>query len=125
MASIGVFLSSEEHGPEGLLQQARWAEEAGFDSLLISDHFHPWTGAQGESPFVWSVIGAIAGATGMKVTTGVTCPRVGSPRSCWPRPPQPPSDFWVDDSCSGWAPVRPSTSTYSATGGPPPRFVRT
>ena len=56
MADIGVFLSSEEHGPEGLVQQARWAEEAGFRSLLISDHFHPWTGAQGESPFVWTVI---------------------------------------------------------------------
>jgi G6PDH family F420-dependent oxidoreductase len=76
MADIGVFLSSEEHGPEALLQQARWAEEAGFRSLLISDHFHPWTGAQGESPFVWTVIGAIAAATQLKVTTGVTCPTV-------------------------------------------------
>jgi G6PDH family F420-dependent oxidoreductase len=76
MADIGVFLSSEEHGPEVLVQQARWAEEAGFRSMLISDHFHPWTGAQGESPFVWSVIGAIAAATNLKVTTGVTCPTV-------------------------------------------------
>lgn len=76
MAEIGVFLSSEEHGPESLLQQARWAAEAGIDSLLISDHFHPWTAAQGESPFVWSVIGAIAATTEMKVTTGVTCPTV-------------------------------------------------
>ena len=76
MADIGVFLSSEEHGPDRLLQQAQWAAEAGIDSLLISDHFHPWTGAQGESPFVWSVIGAIAATTEMKVTTGVTCPTV-------------------------------------------------
>ncbi len=76
MAEIGVFLSSEEHGPERTLDQARQSEEAGFRSLLISDHFHPWTGAQGESPFVWSVIGAISAVTHMKVTTGVTCPTV-------------------------------------------------
>ena len=76
MAEIGVFLSSEEHGPERLLDQARQSEEAGFSSLLISDHFHPWTGTQGESPFVWSVIGAISAVTHMKVTTGVTCPTV-------------------------------------------------
>src|SRR5207302_2549099 len=39
------------------------------------DHFHPWNDEQGHSSFVWSVIGAIAGATSkMTVTTAVTCP---------------------------------------------------
>jgi G6PDH family F420-dependent oxidoreductase len=76
MAAVGVFLSSEEHGATALVEQAKLAEAAGFGSLLISDHFHPWTDAQGESPFVWGVIGAIAGSTTMKVTTGVTCPTV-------------------------------------------------
>jgi len=76
MAEVGVFLSSEEHGAVTLVEQAKRAEEAGFRSLLISDHFHPWTDAQGESPFVWGVIGAIAGSTAMRVTTGVTCPTV-------------------------------------------------
>lgn len=52
------------------------AERAGFQSILISDHFHPWTDAQGQSPFVWSVIGGIAATTRLKVTTGVTCPTV-------------------------------------------------
>ena len=52
------------------------AEEAGFRSVLISDHFHPWIDKQGQSPFVWSVIGAIAGTTDHRVTTGVTCPTV-------------------------------------------------
>jgi G6PDH family F420-dependent oxidoreductase len=42
--------------------------------VLISDHFHPWTERQGQSPFVWGVIGAIAATTSLKVTTGVTCP---------------------------------------------------
>ena len=73
---IGYFLSSEEHGPKALVQQARWATEAGFDGLWISDHFHPWNDEQGESPFVWSVIGALAEATSLPVTTAVTCPTV-------------------------------------------------
>ncbi|HZU78695.1 MAG TPA: TIGR03557 family F420-dependent LLM class oxidoreductase [Acidimicrobiales bacterium] len=76
MAEIGFFLSSEEHGPRPLLEYARMAEDAGFRSVLISDHYHPWLERQGESPFVWGVIGAIAGCTGLKVTTGVTCPTV-------------------------------------------------
>lgn len=76
MAEIGIFLSSEEHGPGALLSTAEQAGDAGFRSVLISDHFHPWTDRQGESPFVWSVIGAIAAATELRITTGVTCPTV-------------------------------------------------
>jgi G6PDH family F420-dependent oxidoreductase len=71
---IGYFLSSEETGAGELVRQARMAEEAGFDGLWISDHFHPWNDEQGHSPFVWSVIGAIAQATRMQLTTAVTCP---------------------------------------------------
>jgi G6PDH family F420-dependent oxidoreductase len=73
---IGYFLSTEEYGPHELLEQARAAEEAGFDSLWISDHFHPWNDEQGNSPFVWSVIGAISQACSLPVTTAVTCPTV-------------------------------------------------
>ena len=76
MPEIGVFLSSEEHGPSELVRQAELAEQAGFRSVLISDHFHPWIDRQGESSFVWSVIGAIAASTDLRVTTGVTCPTV-------------------------------------------------
>jgi G6PDH family F420-dependent oxidoreductase len=72
---IGYFLSSEETAPRELLRQASLAEEAGFDGLWISDHFHPWNDEQGHSGFVWSTIGAIAQATeSMKLTTAVTCP---------------------------------------------------
>ncbi len=64
-------------GAEELVEQAVMAQEAGFDGLWISDHFHPWNDEQGHSPFVWSTIGAIAQATDqMKVTTAVTCPTV-------------------------------------------------
>jgi G6PDH family F420-dependent oxidoreductase len=74
---IGYFLSCEEFGPADLLVQARAAEEAGFHGLWISDHFHPWNDEQGESPFVWSMIGALSQVTSrMSVTTGVTCPTV-------------------------------------------------
>lgn len=73
---IGCFLSSEEFGPRDLVDQAIKAEQAGFAGLWISDHYHPWIDEQGHSPFVWSVIGAIAQATDLHVTTAVTCPTV-------------------------------------------------
>ena len=76
MVSIGYFLSSEEFGPRELVDQARKAEQAGFTRLWISDHFHPWNGEQGNSPFVWSVIGALSEAVPLPVTTAVTCPTV-------------------------------------------------
>src|SRR3954463_16125975 len=71
---IGCFLSSEECAPLELVARAKRAEAAGFHALWISDHYHPWIDEQGHSPFVWSVIGAIAATTGLPVTTGVTCP---------------------------------------------------
>ncbi|MEU5837097.1 TIGR03557 family F420-dependent LLM class oxidoreductase [Streptomyces diacarni] len=74
MVSIGYFLSCEEFGPRELVRQAQMAEEAGFQRLWISDHFHPWMDAQGQSPFVWSVIGALSQATSLPVGTAVTCP---------------------------------------------------
>jgi G6PDH family F420-dependent oxidoreductase len=72
---LGFFLSCEEYGPRELVEQAKAAEQAGFHALWISDHYHPWNHEQGQSPFVWSVIGALAGAgVGLPVTTAVTCP---------------------------------------------------
>jgi G6PDH family F420-dependent oxidoreductase len=75
MVTVGYALSSEDHGPAELVRFARAAEEAGFEHAWISDHFHPWVDAQGHSPFVWTVIGAIAAATErLRLGTGVTCP---------------------------------------------------
>jgi coenzyme F420-dependent glucose-6-phosphate dehydrogenase len=77
MTTIGYALSSEEHRPADLVRHARLAEEAGFEFALISDHFHPWIDRQGQSPFVWSVLGGIAAATErIQVGTGVTCPMI-------------------------------------------------
>lgn len=72
---FGLTLSSEEHGPRSLVDLAVLAENRGFDFVSISDHFHPWIGAQGHSPFVWSVLGGIAAATvHIEVGVGVSCP---------------------------------------------------
>ncbi len=74
---IGYWLSSEEHAPKELVENAVYAEQAGFDHVLISDHIHPWVDAQGHSPFVWGVIGAIAQATErVELGTAVTCPLI-------------------------------------------------
>src|SRR5688500_7444607 len=71
---LGYWLAGEEHGPRELVACAVAAEQHGFRSAMVSDHFHPWVRAQGQSPFVWSVIGGIATATGLRVGTGVTAP---------------------------------------------------
>jgi coenzyme F420-dependent glucose-6-phosphate dehydrogenase len=77
MVEIGYKLSSEEHTPNDLISNARRAEEAGFSFGMISDHYHPWIDKQGQSPFVWSVIGGISQVTRrLSVVTGVTCPTV-------------------------------------------------
>jgi G6PDH family F420-dependent oxidoreductase len=74
---FGYFLSCEEWAPADLISQAVRARDAGFEALWISDHYHPWNDEQGHSPFVWSVIGALAQAVPeLPVTTAVTCPTV-------------------------------------------------
>lgn len=75
MPKFGYKLMTEEHGAASLIANAVYAEEAGFDFLSISDHFHPWLESQGHAPFAWSVLGAIAYATSrIHIATGLTCP---------------------------------------------------
>src|ERR671925_2086247 len=75
MVELGYKLSSEEQRPNDLVRYAAMAENAGFTFALISDHYHPWIDRQGQSPFVWAVLGGIAGATeDLRVGTGVTAP---------------------------------------------------
>ena len=77
MTTFGYFLSSEEHSPLSLVEQAVRAEQTGFDALWLSDHYHPWNDEQGQSPFVWSVLGAIAARTErVRCYTAVTAPTV-------------------------------------------------
>jgi coenzyme F420-dependent glucose-6-phosphate dehydrogenase len=75
MLKIGYTLSSEEHDPQNLVKFAQIAEVAGFQFLGISDHYHPWVDNQGQSPFVWNVIGALSEATSkVDVFVEVNCP---------------------------------------------------
>ncbi len=73
---IGYFLSSEEFGPRELVEQAQMAQDAGFEALWISDHYHPWNDAQGHSGFVWGTVGALSQAVDLPIGTAVTCPTV-------------------------------------------------
>jgi G6PDH family F420-dependent oxidoreductase len=71
---IGYFLSSEEFNPREQIEQAKMARDAGFEALWISDHYHPWNDAQGQSGFVWGTIGALSEAVDLPIGTAVTCP---------------------------------------------------
>ena len=74
---VGFTLSAEEHPPRELVRLARIAEDGGFGFAAVSDHFHPWTSRQGQSSFVWAVIGGIASTTDrLRVWTTVTCPLI-------------------------------------------------
>ncbi|HYH61144.1 MAG TPA: TIGR03557 family F420-dependent LLM class oxidoreductase [Solirubrobacterales bacterium] len=74
---IGFKLFAEAFGPNELVSQAQRAEQAGFDFVEISDHFHPWLDSHGHSPFAWSVLASIAAKTErLELVTGVTCPSI-------------------------------------------------
>ncbi|HUR76219.1 MAG TPA: TIGR03557 family F420-dependent LLM class oxidoreductase [Sporichthya sp.] len=74
MTTFGYFLSAEELAPREIVTAGQFAERAGFSHAWISDHYHPWQESQGQSPFVWSVLGALATTTELQLTTAVTCP---------------------------------------------------
>ena len=77
MVHLGYKLCSEEQSPGELIGCVEQAEQAGFSFAMISDHFHPWTERQGQSSFVWTMLGAIAQVTErITIGTAVTCPTV-------------------------------------------------
>lgn len=71
MAIIGFHASHEQFAPSRLLQCVGSAERAGFQAAMCSDHFHPWSEAQGQSGFAWSWLGAAMGATSLSY--GMVC----------------------------------------------------
>ncbi|WP_308817650.1 TIGR03557 family F420-dependent LLM class oxidoreductase [Pseudonocardia alni] len=74
---IGFKLFAEAHTPQEMVRQAVRAEEAGFDFVEISDHYHPWLESHGHSGFAWSILAAIAMRTErIGLATGVTCPTI-------------------------------------------------
>lgn len=77
MARYGYTLLGEGHGPRELMALAQRSEQAGFDFVAASDHYHPWVPEQRHSPYVWSVLGAVAARTEqVDLITMVTCPTI-------------------------------------------------
>ncbi|RQG98964.1 TIGR03885 family FMN-dependent LLM class oxidoreductase [Natrarchaeobius oligotrophus] len=69
MTDIGYHASHEQFAPSELLEYVELADERGFDDVLASDHFHPWSERQGESGFVWSWLGSALEATSLRFGT--------------------------------------------------------
>jgi probable non-F420 flavinoid oxidoreductase len=63
MSVIAYHASHEQHPPSALLRYAVAAEQAGFQAIHCSDHFHPWSERQGQSGFSFSWVGAAMQAT--------------------------------------------------------------
>ena len=57
MLKLGYKASAEQFGPTELLQYSRLAEQSGFDSVFISDHFQPWKHHGGHAPFSLAWLG--------------------------------------------------------------------
>src|SRR5277367_422693 len=71
MLKLGYKASAEQFGPTELLQFSRLAEQAGFDSVFISDHFQPWKHHGGHAPFSVAWLGAL-GAVTSRITIGTS-----------------------------------------------------
>ena len=63
MLKIGYKASAEQFGPRDLLNYAILAEEHGFDSMMVSDHFQPWRHTGGHAPYSFSWMGALGERT--------------------------------------------------------------
>src|SRR3989304_2823734 len=69
------FCGHEQWQPETLVRHAVIAEEAGFDGLVVSEHFHPWVDDHSAAGFAFATIAAMAQATSrVRLITGVTTP---------------------------------------------------
>jgi len=129
---IGYKLATEGSGPKELIRQAVLAEQAGFDFVEMSDHYHPWVEAQGHSAFTWSLLPAIAMRTErIGLATGVTCPSMRYhpaiiAQAATPGPPRPSSQR--RGRREAWLRVRSVPSAYlvrsARSAGDPRRYGR-
>ena len=97
MTLIGYHASHEQHRPSALLADARAAEDAGFGAISSSDHFTPWSRAQGESGFAWSWLGAamqvtplpfgVVNAPGQRYHPAIIAQAIATLAEMFPGPP--------------------------------------
>ena len=115
---IGYTLMTEQSGPKELVRYATYAEDAGFDFAVMSDHYFPWLEEQGHSGYAWSMLGAVAQATErIDLMTYVTCPIMRYHPAVVAQKAATVQILPTGGSPSGWARGRTSTSTSSAAGG--------
>ena len=74
MAQVGLTAALEQFHPREMITHAELAEEQGFRGLMAADHVQPWVPAQGQAPFVWNVLSALAERTEGDLGPGVACP---------------------------------------------------
>jgi coenzyme F420-dependent glucose-6-phosphate dehydrogenase len=67
----GYKASAEQFAPRPLLEFSVAAEERGFDSVVVSDHFQPWRHTDGHAPFSFAWLGALGERT-TRVTLGTS-----------------------------------------------------
>ncbi len=63
MLTLGYKASAEQFAPRALVDFSVVAEEAGFDSIALSDHFQPWRHSDGHAPYSFALLGAIGERT--------------------------------------------------------------
>lgn len=75
MTEFAYFCGHEQFHPEELVKHAQLAEKAGFDWLVVSEHFHPWVDDLSASGYAFATIAAMANVTErVQIATGVTTP---------------------------------------------------
>ena len=75
MLTLGWKASAEQFGPADLLRYGVLAEELGFESAVVSDHFHPWRDQGGHAPFSFAWLGALGASTSrIRMGTSVVTP---------------------------------------------------
>jgi len=71
---LGYVAALERHAPADAVDLAAYAEQHGFVGTLATDHFQPWLPRHGQSPFVWSVLGAVGERTTTNFGPGMAVP---------------------------------------------------
>jgi coenzyme F420-dependent glucose-6-phosphate dehydrogenase len=75
MLKIGYKASAEQFAPSKLLEFSCLAEQAGFDSMFVSDHFQPWRHTGGHAPYSFAWMGAVGARTSrIVIGTSVVTP---------------------------------------------------
>jgi coenzyme F420-dependent glucose-6-phosphate dehydrogenase len=75
LLKFGYKASAEQFGPSELLEFSCLAEDVGFDSVFVSDHFQPWKHTGGHAPFSFAWLGALGARTKrVQIGTSVATP---------------------------------------------------